>query len=439
MTGANFLLETGEGKLLVDCGILQQESGCGEENLAAFPYNPADIEALLVTHAHADHIGRIPKLVRDGFRGAIYSTPATRDLVALMFDDALHIMQEHSQRHGCGMLYEREDVQRTLSIWRTAEYHDAFTAAGLTIEFADAGHILGSATVRLSRGGRSIVFSGDLGNTPEPLLRDIEPPTGANYLVVESVYGDREHEGREDRKEALRAAVESARQKGGALLIPSFSIERTQVLLFELNRMVEDGSMQPIPVYLDSPLASRVTEVFRRHAKLFNDSARARMESGDDLFAFPGLRVVHDAAQSREIHTAPGAKVIIAGAGMSGGGRVRSHEKEYLAQKSTTLLFVGYQTPGSLGRRIQDGDKHIEIDGERIHVRADIRSLTGYSGHADREQLLTYVEGAGEPLEKAFIAMGEPRAALFLAQRVQDFLGVEAVVPQKGQSFPLNL
>lgn len=439
VTGANFLLDSGEGRVLVDCGILQQENACGEENFAAFPYDPSSIDSLIVTHAHADHIGRIPKLVRDGFRGVIYSTPATRELVSLMFDDALSVMKTYVERKGCEMLYEREDVQRTLSIWQTHEYHMPFSVAGLTAEFSDAGHILGSATVRLSRDGRAIVFSGDIGNTPEPLLKDTEAPLGAQYLLVESVYGDRVHEDREGRREMLRSAVEDARSRSGTLLIPSFSIERTQVLLSELNSMVEDGSMQPIPVYLDSPLAIRVTEVFRRFTKLLNDDARGRFERGDDPFSFEGLKVIPHTGESRAIHSTPDPKVIIAGAGMSGGGRIRAHEKEYLGRKDASILFVGYQTPGSLGRRIHDGEKRVTIDGEHVRVRASVASLSGYSGHADRDQLLSYVEGAGETLEEVFVTMGEPRASLFLAQRIKDFLGVEARVPEKGDTVELAL
>jgi metallo-beta-lactamase family protein len=203
--------------------------------------------------------------------------------------------------------------------------------------------------------------------------------------------------------------------------------------------MVEDGTMVPIPVYLDSPLAARVTEVFRRFSHLFNQETRARLERGDDPFAFPGLTVVAHTGESRALHHAPGPKVIIAGAGMSGGGRIRAHELAFLPQKSTRMLFVGYQTPGSLGRRIADGEKKVRIDGEWVRVRAHISALSGYSGHADREQLLSYVEGAGDGLERTFVAMGEPRSSLFFAQRVKDFLGVEASVPQYGEHAELEL
>lgn len=456
VTGANFLLDTGTAKLLIDCGTLEaadsvtalgfsnagvpakkisaQEQGCDTVNTQPFPYDVKEITALLVTHAHQDHIGRIPRLVRDGFCGAIHSTAATKDLAAVMFDDALGVMQEHAERFGCEMLYVEADVERALSLWVGHDYHTPFALGDVSAEVLDAGHILGSAMIRLTRGGKSIIFTGDLGNTPEPLLRDCESPAGADYLVMESVYGDRVHEGRSERKETLRSAVEEVRNRGGVLLIPSFSIERTQILLFELNDMIENGSMQPIPVYLDAPLASRVTQVFRKYSELFNPAVREHFARGDDPFSFPGLKVVPTADGPHAIHRAPDPKIIIAGAGMSGGGRVRAHEKYYLGEKRTALLFVGYQASGTLGRRLQEGEKKVVIDKEHVKVHAQVSSLTGYSGHADRDQLLHFIEQAAPSLKKVFITMGEPRASLFLAQRALDFLGVDATVPQQGET-----
>ncbi|HEV3244894.1 MAG TPA: MBL fold metallo-hydrolase, partial [Candidatus Paceibacterota bacterium] len=334
VTGANFLFDTGEGKFLIDCGALERENPtpqiCDEENLKPFAYDPNSIAALFVTHAHQDHIGRIPKLVRDGFHGVIYSTPATKALSSVMFEDALSIMRDEFEKHGCASVYEQHDVDVALSLWRTHEYHEPFDVGGMQVEFFDTGHILGSAMVKLTRDGAAVMFTGDIGNSPEPLLRDAEAPEGAKYLVMESVYGDRSHEDRASRRDILKAAVMDTQNGKGTLLIPSFSIERTQVLLFELNEMMERKEIAMIPVYLDAPLAIRVTSVFETYRNDLNDAAQKEFAECRDPFAFPSLLKTASVRDSRHIHDMPDPKIIIAGAGMSSGGRIRAHEKRYL-------------------------------------------------------------------------------------------------------------
>lgn len=432
VTGANFLLEEGDTKILIDCGMHQRENTCDPANFAPFPYDVATVDTLIVTHAHQDHIGRIPRLVRQGFRGRIHSTHATKDLASLMFEDAVRIMESSTDAATCTPLYEKGDVERALSLWQGHEYREPFALGDVAVELLDAGHILGSAMAKLTRGDRSILFTGDLGNSPEPLLHDTESPAGCQYLVMESVYGDRNHEDRERRRAHLQQAIEATRARGGVLLIPSFSLERTQVLLSEMNGLVEEGKMEPIPVYLDAPLAIRSTEIYRRYRELLNDETRARWDEGDDPFSFQGLKLTPRAADSEAIHQSANPKVIIAGAGMSHGGRIREHERTYLGDKKTTVLFVGYQAPGSLGRRLQDGAREIELDGVRIKIRATMETLSGYSGHADRDQLVEFAARA-EQAERIFVTMGEPKASSFLAQRIRDFLGVDAVVPVTGQ------
>jgi metallo-beta-lactamase family protein len=438
VTGANFMFDTGRARFLIDCGTLERERACDPRNYDPFPYDTRSVDALFVTHAHADHIGRIPKLVHEGFRGTIYSTGATRDLAALMFDDALSVMRDEEERSHCAPIYQKEDVEHALSLWKTHEYHESFHIDDVGIEFLDAGHILGSAMVRFTRGGRTIIFTGDLGNSPEPLLHDTESPVGADYLVMESVYGDRLHEGKEDRGKRLREVVEKTRTEHGVLLIPSFSIERTQILLFELNGMVESGNMQPIPIFLDAPLAIRVTDVYRTYKNLLNADVQERFAHGDDPFAFEGLTLTPKVAESRAIFGEPNPKVIIAGAGMSHGGRIREHERQYLGDPNATILFVGYQAPGSLGRAIQDGVRDVTIDGDCISVHAQTDTIGSYSGHADRDGLMQFVSHADKSLKKVFVVMGEPKTSSFLAQRLRDFVGVDAVAPRAGETADID-
>ena len=455
VTGANFLFDTGTQKILIDCGTIERENVSDTANSDPFAYDPSSIDALIVTHAHADHIGRIPKLVHDGFKGVIYSTTPTKELAAAMFADALTIMHEEDKRSGRVVLYERADVDRALSLWETYGYHEAFDLGDVCIEFLDAGHILGSAMIRVTRlrpdsakaptgkqgfGGqeRSILFTGDLGNSPEPLLNDTESPEGTTYLVMESVYGDRLHADRGQRQKMLQNMVLDARNRSSTLLIPSFSIERTQILLYELNAMVEKGKLDPVDVYFDAPLAIEVTDIYRKYKDWLNPAVSEHFEKGDDPFSFKNLKLRPHVEQSDAIHSARNPKVIIAGAGMAAGGRVRLHLKCYAPDQNTVILFVGYQVPGSLGRRIEDGEKTVHIDGEYVKVRAHIASITGYSGHKDRDALLDFVESSGESLQEVFVTMGEPKSSMFLAQRIRDFLGVEALVPQIGESFELS-
>lgn len=443
VTGANFLFEGPRGdqsmRLLVDCGIEQGFKFCDDCNLESFPYDPAAIDALFVTHAHLDHIGRIPKLVRDGFSGVIYSTPSTFEITSVMLDDSLGLITEEAKHSGTEPLYNRKDVERTLSLWQTFSYHTPKTLKnGLVATFKDAGHILGSAMVEFSYNDKKIIFTGDLGNSPAPLLRDTEKIVDADYLIMESVYGDRNHEPKSERAGKLQKVIEKTIQKKGVLLIPAFSIERTQILLYELNKMVESGRIDEIPVYLDSPLAIRVTDIYNKYTKNFNPAVQSEIKSGDDIFDFPRLKFTRTTEESRAIEGTANPKIIIAGSGMSHGGRIIRHEKKYLPDSASTLLFVGYQAAGSLGRRLQDGAKKVSIENETITVRAHVETIRGYSAHKDSDGLVSFVENTKKTVRKVFVAMGEPKASLFLVQRLRDYLSVDAVSPKQGDSFELE-
>lgn len=434
VTGANFMLDTGSTKILVDCGLVQGDRLQMKVNAEAFPYDPGEVDFLLVTHSHADHIGRIPKLVRDGFKGKIYSTEPTKALAEVMFDDAFKVMTFEAERFDEPVLYEKEDIYKALSLWGTADYEkDIELGDGVKAVFKDVGHILGSASITLSRGGKSVAFSGDIGNVPQPLLNPPVIPKGYDYLVMESVYGDRLHEEVKERTSLLRYYIEDTIKKQSTLIIPAFSLERTQGMLFEINNLVERGEIPPITTFLDSPLAIAVTDIYRERKQYLKDEIRQQIENGDDIFDFPKLKFTKTIAASSEIEKTKGAKIIIAGSGMSHGGRILSHEKNFLGDSKNTLLLVGYQSVGSIGRKLQDGARQVTIDGTKVKVKAKVANIRGWSGHADRDQLVDFVAQGGKRAKQIFVTMGEERSSLFLVQRLRDYLGVNAVAPSAGE------
>jgi metallo-beta-lactamase family protein len=331
-------------------------------------------------------------------------------------------------------------VRATLALFGERTYHKRFEVAdGLSVEFFDAGHILGSAIVVFSRDGRSIAFTGDLGNSPAPLIRDTEIPKQVQYLVMESVYGDREHEGRDERKEKLQSVITDTIVRGGALIIPAFSLERTQILLYEINELVEGGTIRPVPVFLDSPLAIKVTDIYKRHGDVFRQEVQRDIEGGDDIFNFPNLQFTPTHQESEAIAKTPNPKIIIAGAGMSHAGRIQIHEKLFLPDPLSTVLIVGYQSAGSLGRKLVERAKHVRIGGTDVRVRARVEVLTGYSAHPDVNGLVAFAEGNVTTLKQVFVTMGELRASNFLAQRLRDYVGLNALVPTLGKAYHVEV
>jgi metallo-beta-lactamase family protein len=441
VTGANFMLDTGKVAVLVDCGLVQGDKFAQEINAKDFVYDPAKVDALFVTHAHADHIGRIPKLVRDGFRGVIYSTMPTKELARIMFDDALHIMEFEAKRDRRQPIYKENDIKLALSLWKTAKYHEPIKLEDdVTAEFMDAGHILGSAMVQFTREGKKVVFTGDVGNVPQPLMDRPEVPKDYDYMVMESVYGDRVHEEVAERTAILQHHIQETIRKEGTLIIPAFSLERTQGILFEINNMIESGKVPAIKTYLDSPLAIRVTDVYRNATEYMKPEVQEQIKNGDDIFSFEGLSFTETVKESSQIAKFNGPKIIIAGSGMSHGGRIRDHEKRLLGDTDTTLLLVGYQTVGSVGRLLQDGAKQVWIDGVDVRVKAQVETIRGFSGHADRNQLIDLVYGGiqdNQP-KQVYVTMGEERSSLFLTQRLRDYLGVNAHVPEANSEVEID-
>lgn len=443
VTGSNFLIEGVRGSVLVDCGIEQGADFAVAEVYGPFPYGVKTIDALVVTHAHLDHVGRIPKLVKDGFRGKIYMTPPTRDLAELILRDSVNILRQDAERSGFAPLYEEQDVETTLSLIETLDYHiEKEVAPGLSVYLRTTGHILGSASVRIKdENGTAIALTGDIGNSPSPLLPNWEPITDADALVMESVYGDRLHPAHTERVATLRDTLKRAIARGGTILIPAFSLERTQLMLYELSNFFAEGSLPAIPVFLDSPLAIKVTAVYEKWGMMyFKPETEDEMKREGSIFEFPFLKKTLAHEESVAIEGVPGPKIIIAGAGMSHGGRIGRWEARYLPDSSTTLIIVGYQAPGTPGRRMVEGASSVRLAGTEIKIKAKVENLHGWSAHADRDELMKFAEAAlAEKRPKViFTAIGEPSAERFLAQRIHDYLGARAIVPEFGQTWEIT-
>ena len=437
VTGANFLLtlppagdDMGK-KFLIDCGLTQGTKVADDLNWEPFQYDPEQIDILFITHAHIDHIGRIPKLINDGFKGRIISTVATKDLAGPMLLDTMALLSKETDNN-LDTIYTEAHVQKALALWEGLEYHQIMNLDhGFQFSFYDAGHILGSGMLKVAYGDKTLLFTGDLGNSPSPLLQDTEFVSGIDYLVMESVYGDRNHEDRQVRQQKLEEIINANYQKQGTLIIPTFSLERSQELLFEINLLAEDKKIPEMPVFFDSPLAIRLTKVFKGHQDLFNETARKYISDGDDIFNFPGLKSTLTADESKAILLAADPKIVIAGSGMSNGGRIIHHEKNYLANPNNTLLLTGYQSVGTMGRLIEEGAREVTIYGDSIPVRANIAKISGYSGHKDSDALVDFVEHIA-PKKQIFVVMGEPKSSMFLVQRLRDTLHVDATAPRRG-------
>lgn len=455
VTGSCFLLRAGSRHILVDCGLYQGGRDLGDLNAMPFGFDPALIDYVVLTHAHLDHCGRLPLLVRGGFRGRIIATDATRELARLVLMDAAFLQEEdarraswRSSRSGGGErepLYRITDALRTMDFFGVpADYGVPIDLGdGVTARFIDAGHILGSASVIVegpTTAGerRRIAFSGDIGNSGRPILSDPTPPPEADYVVMETTYGDRRHRDLAASRRELYEAIRDTFDRGGNVLIPTFAMQRAQELIVHLRDGIREGALPPhLPVFLDSPMAISATEIFRRHAEACEPSMAAQLTKGRDPFHIPNLRFVREAADSMALNNIESGAVIMAGAGMCTGGRIRHHLKHNLWKPNASVVFIGFAAPGTPARAIIDGAKQVRMFGEEIQVRAKIYTINGFSAHADRDELLSWHGHTGKP-RKTFLVHGDPDRGMGQFAEALRKAGHNVETPVLGGVVPLD-
>ena len=455
VTGSRFLLEANGHKVLIDCG-LYQERDLRERNWEVFPVPPASIDAVLLTHAHLDHCGYLPKLAADGFRGRIYCTEATAEIARIVLLDCAHLNEEDAEykrkRHKrkgtipprpVVPLYTTEDAQTCFPFFSPVKYKQTIKIADdIEATFYDAGHILGASMIKINiqTNGqkRSILFSGDLGRPDKPILHDPTVFAQADYVLIESTYGDRVHKSHEDVKEAFAEVINSTVRAGGNIVIPSFAIERSQEVLYYLNELLLKKKIPPLMAFLDSPMAISVTKVFEHHPELFDAEARELLRHDESPFDFPGLKMTRSTRDSKAINQIKGTIIIIAGSGMCTGGRIKHHLANNISRPESTILFVGYQAFGTLGRYIVDGNKEVRILGETYHVKAHVERINGFSAHADRDELYRWLCNFTEPPRQIFLVHGESEAARKFKNFLKGKTNWKVSVPTFGQKITLD-
>lgn len=463
VTGSNFLVEAAGKKFLVDCGMYQGKVTEEKENGDPFLFNISEIDFMLLTHAHIDHSGRIPKLYQDGYRNPVIATKATCDLCSIMLPDSGHIQEmeiewKNRKRMREGKpelppLYTAEEATNSLEIFKPVSYDEIVTIdENIQVRFNDAGHMLGSSIIEVwaTENGKTekVVFTGDIGNNDIPLLASPTMIEDADYLVMESTYGSRLHMRNDDKAEMFLNIVSETLDKGGTVVIPSFAVGRTQEIVYEVNKLKEKhddeefrrkyNTIMKVPVYVDSPLAISATEIFRENQDLFDDDVKEAMAQGDNPLEFPGLQFTRTADESKALNETNKPAIIISASGMCEVGRIKHHLKHNLWNPNSTILFVGYQAPGTLGAKIVAGEKMVKIFGEEIAVNARIEYIEGYSGHADQEWLLNFIYSFINKPKHIFLVHGEEEAQEILKEKIWETTQIPVTIPDFGETYELN-
>lgn len=464
VTGSNFLVQTDNGiKFLVDCGMYQGHGEIEEKNYDEFLFNIDEIDFMLLTHAHIDHSGRIPKLYKQGYRNPIYAQKATCDLCSIMLPDSGHIQEmevewKNKKRIRKGLktlepMYTAQDALDSLEVFRPVKYDEIIEInENIKVRFNDAGHMLGSSIIEIwvKENGKEIkaVFTGDLGNNDIPLLASPTMIESADYLIMESTYGNRLHMKNDDKAKIFLNTVYETLEKNGTVVIPTFAVGRTQEILYELNKIKENTDdeefkkkyekLMHAPVYVDSPLAVSATEIFRKNTDLFDYEVKEAMERGDNPLEFPGLQFTRTVDESKSLNESTIPSIILSASGMCEVGRIKHHLKHNIWNPNSTILFVGYQAPGTLGRRIVDGEKKVKIFGEEFSVNARVEYIEGYSGHADQEWLLNFVYSFYTKPKHIFLVHGEEEGQEVLKEKILENTSIPVTIPSFGETYTLD-
>lgn len=454
VTGSSYLLEAGGQKFLIDCGMFQGSKTIVAFNRRSFAYKPSEIDGVLLTHAHIDHSGLLPKLVKEGFKGAVYATKATAELCSIMLPDSGHIQEfdaeiasrksKRAGRQPVEPLYTVEDAQNCLKYFVPVRYDtDLDLPGGIRVRFQDAGHILGSSTLEIwvaeEDKTTKLVFSGDLGQPGQPIIKDPSYIEETDYLIMEATYGNRSHDDFDNKEEILAEVINATIKRGGNIVIPAFAVGRTQILLYHLHHLQKEGKIPDIPVIIDSPLAISATDIFRQNPQDYDAEAYNMVYlEHDNPLNMPHLAFTRTAEESKALNSIDYPVIIISASGMADAGRIQHHLKHNLWRPESSILFVGYQAEGSLGRRLVEGAKKVRILGEEISVKAKIYNLEGFSAHADREQLLHWVSGFKKKPANIFLVHGETEATNALAATLKNQLGLTSYIPRYGDAAVIN-
>lgn len=443
VTGSLALVKTDKYKFLIDCGFFQGDDNDYFRNKKDFDFNVKDIDFVLLTHSHIDHCGRLPLMIQNGYQNKIYTTPATKDILNYILLDAVLVMQNNWKRFHRPAFYTQTEVFKTIEQVDVYDYYQTFKPKDdIFVTFKNAGHILGSSIIEINidenNKNHKLVFTGDIGNTLTTIIKPTDFINGCDTLIIESTYGNKIHKGVDRRKTDLNQLINKTIKAGGSVLIPAFSIERTEEILYDLNDLINAGKLKNIPIYLDSPLSKNILTVYQKHTYLFNDSAIKKIKQGDDIFNFPNFTIIDDSLQSLKIINDREPKVILAGSGMLSGGRIINYLPVYLTQKNNTIIFISYQAKNTIGEKLIQGRKTVMIEGKKIKAKCNIAQISAYSSHADKRKLHSFVKNIKHPTPQTiFINHGDVDQSSGFKQELSKKSKAKLIIPEIGKNYQI--